>query len=325
MNIRKSVVLSIVGFLLVAAPANAHHQQQVLGDSTTAASIPPTVEGPGALLPDSPLYFLDSWKQQARLALALSPENKAKIHKEIAGERLAELRVMLVKGNQKGAQVALEGVSTNYKSASENVVQAQLAGKDISTLAKTINDDIKTKLEVLDTLEVQTNGEMAARVKAASSAMLVAKVNAEDSLNPADLDNAVKEDLERQAHKELEETTSSVEHLQESLDALEAQASDAAKQSQKNREDAIKKAIEEHNTELEKATVAAVERQNKEETESLRLRQELAEQTRKTMEEAKKTAKKFAEVKEGKKNTETTTTTPANEGKRVPSTESTLR
>ena len=102
--------LSIALAFLVVKPTFAHHQQQVLGVATISADtlqnlqIPSTSEGPGLILPDSPLFFLDQLKQEFRLFLVFTPEAKAKIHASIAGERMAELRFMVQKNSKRGIE-----------------------------------------------------------------------------------------------------------------------------------------------------------------------------------------------------------------------------
>ena len=162
---KKSVGILVFGlfslvfsFVLIFSPsAIASHRAQVLGDATVPSdlSIPPTGEGPGILLPDSPFFFLDELKQNLRLFLAFNPEVKAKVHAAIAGERLAELQFMLAKNNEDGIRIALLGVSDNLKKAAEDLSRAKLKGKDIKILAKTLNDSIKEKREKLSFLEYQ--------------------------------------------------------------------------------------------------------------------------------------------------------------------------
>ena len=140
-----SFAIGLLGIclLLLTSSASAHHRKRVLGVSTftTTPSLPPTIEGPGFILPSSPLFFVDQFKQEIRLAFAFSPERKAKVYSQIAGERLAELRFELEKNNEKGIQTALEGMNQNIKGAAENIARAQLSGKNVAQTAKEINND----------------------------------------------------------------------------------------------------------------------------------------------------------------------------------------
>ena len=175
-----------------------------MGVSTASATpqIPPTVEGPGLILPDSPFFFFDQLKQEVRLFFAFSPEAKAKIHAAVAGERLAELRLMLLKNNPDAIKTDLNGVSVNLGKAADNIVAAQLTGRNIKDLAKIINDDIKRKQEVLDILEAESDGELKALVTSVQSSILESKVRVEDSLSEDELENEIRDDLNRQIEKE---------------------------------------------------------------------------------------------------------------------------
>ncbi len=175
-----SVSLTSVIVVLSSNSALANHQEDVLGvASTPVLSIPPTTEGPGLVLPDSPLFFLDKLKQKVRLFLAFTPEEKAKIHNAVAGERLAELQIMLARNNVPGVRTDLQGVSDNLKATSQDLNDANLTGRNISLLAKEINDSIKEKEQKLFVLENQATGEIKAQVVAAIEALKVAKVSVE--------------------------------------------------------------------------------------------------------------------------------------------------
>jgi len=174
----------------------ADHQMDVLGvASAPTLSIPPTAEGPGLVLPNSPLFFIDSLKQEFRLLLAFTPEQKAKIHNAIAGERLAELRIMLIKNNVPGIRIALQGVSDNLRGAAEDVTNAKLTGRNINLLAKEINDSIKEKQKVLTDLIPQATGEIKIQVAAAREALKTAKVQVEENLPVNLLMNETIDDL----------------------------------------------------------------------------------------------------------------------------------
>lgn len=207
--------LSIALTLLVVRPTFAHHQQQVLGIATVSADtlqnlqIPLTSQGPGLILPDSPLYFLDQLKQEFRLLLAFTPEAKAKVHVSIAGERMAELRFMVQRNNKRGIETDLQGIQDNLLMASNNLLDAQLAGKDTKDLAKTLNTTIKEKQQVLDLMESQATGDTKTRVKAAANSLTTAKVQVEDALPEQELANEIRDDLQRQVNNRVREASQS--------------------------------------------------------------------------------------------------------------------
>ena len=120
------------------------------------------------------------------MLLAFTPEQRAKIHNAVAGERMAELRFMLAKNNTVGIRIALQGVSDNFEAASEDVADAKLTGLNIDQLAKTINDSIKEKQKVLSVLGEQATGEIRVRVLASLEVLREVKMKVEKNL-PADL------------------------------------------------------------------------------------------------------------------------------------------
>lgn len=240
-----SVSLTSAVAVLSANSVSANHQEDVLGvASSPTMSIPPTSEGPGLVLPDSPLFFLDRLKQEFRLLLAFTPEQKATIHNSIAGERMAELQLMLAKNNIPGIRTALQGVSDNSKGASVDLANAKLTGRNISLLAKEINDSIKEKQKTLSGLEQQSNGEIKAQVRAAKEALKIAKVSVEENL-PADLlMNETIDDLNQEISDNINNATGSARGINRAIEVLTRLASEAAVRNQPARQAALIHAIE---------------------------------------------------------------------------------
>jgi len=240
-----SVSLTSVIVVLSSNSVSANHQEDVLGvASAETLSIPPTAEGPGLVLPDSPLFFLDRLKQEFRLILAFTPEQKAKIHSAVAGERLAELQIMLAKSNVSGIRTALQGVSDNLKAASGDLTNAKLTGRNIALLAKEINDSIKEKQKVLSELEVKATGEIKAQVIAAKEALKIAKVSAEENL-PADLlMNETIDDLNQEIGDNVSKAKVSATGINRAIDVLTRLASEAAVKNQPARQAALIQAID---------------------------------------------------------------------------------
>ncbi|MFA5195632.1 MAG: DUF5667 domain-containing protein [Bacteroidales bacterium] len=230
--------------VLFSNPAYANHREDVLGANSTAVlSIPPTTEGPGLVLPDSPLYFVDQVKQGFRLLLAFTPEQKATIRNAIAGERLAELRIMLAKNNVSGIRTALQGLADNLKAASENLTDAKLTGRNIDLLAKSINDSIKDKQKILTDLGGQATGEMRAQVTAAKEALKIAKVKTEENLPTDLLVNETIDDLYQQIGDNVGSASLSAAEINRAIDVLTRLASQAAQENQLARREALINAI----------------------------------------------------------------------------------
>lgn len=223
--------LGIVFLFTTVSSASAYNYRKVLGTTDQNLTIPPTVEGPGIFLPDSPFYFLDQFKQMVRLTAALTPEQKAKIRTQIAGERTAELRFMLAKGNQDGIQSTLQDMAENFKKAAEEVDNATFAGKDTTKLAKEVNDNIKAKQKVLDELNQLAEGEVKTWVESTVAGMTSAKIKVENSLNEADFNNEVEDDIEREIELSLNKTTQSGQQLEEALEDYILVATEAARKS----------------------------------------------------------------------------------------------
>ena len=293
--------LAFLLFILVfPKTVYSHHQTQVLGASTSSAApqIPPTAEGPGLILPDSPLFFLDEIKQQVRLLLAFTPEDKAKVHNAVSGERLAELRFMLNRQNQRGIDTALLGMTQNLKDASNNLATAQFKGKNVSKIAKAINEDIKRKQEALDLLENQSTGELNAMVRFAQLSILESKVKIEDALPEDELENEISYDLNRQIEKRVEDASDLARALMRDLDELEKQESEAAQKSLTNREEALEKAIEKKSEALRKVEEKLLENEKRKQDSLLKVQEKVAEQAQEAVKKAQEAALNYQKLQE---------------------------
>lgn len=303
---RKTLPFSLVVLLfLLVLPSRAvafQHQilNEVLGDSTSSAlpQLPPTAEGPGLILPDSPLFFLDQFKQNVRLLFAFSPEAKAKVHAEIAGERLAELRFMLAKNNMQGVNTDLQGIAQNLQAASNDVSAAQFAGKDVKVLAKEINDNIKAKQKTLDTLEKKTNGSLNLEVAQVQESLFESKVQVEDSLPDDVLENEVREDLTRKIEQRVNDASESAKLLKKDLDELQKEASDSAKKSLERRQEALKKAIEKSDETLRKVQEKLFENEKKKQEKLFEAQEKAAEQAQKALLNAQNAATSFQKAQD---------------------------
>lgn len=285
--------------VLSANSALAHHQQDVLGvASAQTLSIPPTSDGPGLILPDSPLFFLDRLKQEVRLLLAFTPEQKTKVHNAIAGERLAELQLMLVKKNVPGIRVALQGVSDNLKSASNDLDNAKLTGRNISLLAKEVNDSIKEKDSKLSLLEEKATGEVKAQVSAAKKSLRVSKVEVEDNLPEDLLKNEMEDDLNNEIEDHISNATDSAKGLNRAIDVLTRLASEAASKNQEHRQEALQRAIEVKNETLKKQQEKLLEIENKAQEKALEAKKKALRSAKEAANKIDEAVRKFQEAKD---------------------------
>lgn len=282
---------------MTSEPVYARHRR-VLGVSTQSATpqLPPTIEGPGLILPDSPFFFLDQIKQATRLFFTFSPQDKAKIHNAVAGERLAELRLMLARQNPSGIETALEGVSKNLEQAADNLNNAQLKGEDVSETARTINVDIERRQELLDVLESQADGQLELMVSVVQASILNSKIKVEDGLPDDEFEIEVRDDLNREIERRIEAATESALELEDELDELEHEATEAAQRALKRREEALGKAIEEKNEARKKAQEKLLEAEKKKQEKLFEARKKAAERAKEAIEKAKEAAKKFEEA-----------------------------
>ena len=125
----------------------------------------PQVALPSAgLTPESSFYFLDRLGENLRQFFTFNPEAKAKLQIEFAGERIAEIKVIVEKKgvNAKGLAIAESLLQVNVAYAAEIVSEEKVSGKDVSALAKTLNDEFDARDKLLE----QTFKDAKAQLKA---------------------------------------------------------------------------------------------------------------------------------------------------------------
>lgn len=294
-----SFSLVVLLFLLVLPrPTFAFQHQilnEVLGDATSSAlpQIPPTSDGPGLILPDSPLFFLDQWKQNIRLFFAFTPEAKAQVHASIAGERLAELRFELAKNNVAGVNTDLTGIAQNLQAAASDVAAAQFAGKNVSILAKTINDNIKAKQTTLDILQANTGGSLNLQVQQVQQSLFESKVQVEDSLPEDQLQAEVKADLARRIAQRVSNASESAQLLEKDLADLAKEASDSAQRSLEARREALKEAISKADESQKKVQEKLLEAEQKKQEALFEAQKKAAEQAQEALQNAETAANSF--------------------------------
>ncbi len=300
MLVKIFIYFKILFLFLFTLTSSCHAitREEVLGAEADDLTIPPTVEGPGYILPDSPFYFLDQIKQSIRVVFAFSQEEKARVYANIAGERMAELRFMLQKQNENAVRVALNGVSENYKNAQEQLGKAKMAGKDVSELAKEINDSIKLKQQVLDELGMSAKGEMGLQAQAASEGLTEAKIRMEEYLSTEDLASEIRYDVDRELSLRLNEASTSAQALTVALEDLKKQRQQAAEQSLKNREEALNKAIEQQNEKIRKQEQLALDQEKKDFENKLRLEQQAIERVQANVEKAQQAAIEYQDLQQ---------------------------
>ena len=231
--------------------------------SYAGPQIPPIAEGPGLILPDSPLFFLDKIKQEVRILFAFTPQNRAKTYNAIAGERLAELRFMLLRNNKNGVETDLAGITENLENAANSLTEAQFRGENVELLSENINNDIKRKQDSLDILLSQATGDLKTMVLGAQTSVYQSKAKVVSGLSSQKLENETKEDIMKQIETKIKYSSDSSADILVKIETLRKQASQSAAKSIMMREDEVKAAAILKNTALIKEKQARLELEKK--------------------------------------------------------------
>lgn len=241
MSIIKSIIISLffLPFLVFAqnGPINLPQVQAIL----------PTA----GLTPESPFYFLDKFGETLREFFTFNPEGKARLQIIFAAERVAEVKVILeTKGvESKGLEVAQSRLQANLASAATIVADEKSKGKDVSALAKELDDKFETpKSALADSFKAEKRAreakedELKSQLKAAHRAGDTAK--AEVLAQELGQIKAQKELLELKEEDIEDELEAEEEKLEEEIEAQE-KAEKAIREAEEEKQEIIDEAAEE--------------------------------------------------------------------------------
>ncbi len=286
---RKMLPLFTLGlFLLSVVGVRAYYDQAVLGTSTRVsdAVFPPVTAGPGHILPDSPFYALDKLYQTLRLALVFTPENRAQLHTQIASERLAELRVEVMRNNQTGIDTALTELQHESMAAAEDIRDAASQGKDVTQLARNIHQALADNRQILMKVQSQVpETSFSQKLAATTDVLRDARVISEDALPQSDLDHEIAANVDTEVNEAVLGVQTSIDALQKRMTIQQSMASKAAeREMQKQQINTIK--------ETTKASQAAIIEQRKKAIQDYLTKvQALRKQREQELEQLKKTIK----------------------------------
>lgn len=273
---KSALILGALFLLASSSSALAFNRGLVLDEATSSNQPVASSAGPGHLLPDSPFYFVDLWRDNLRFFLTVKPEERAKLNMQVAAERLAELKIMLDRQNPRGINIALENLTSRIEDAKNILRRERSKGKDVAALAHDLNEGIEQDQEFLNKIEARAQNETRLLVRAAQTKIALAEVEIENEL-PADEQN--KEQI-----KELSQgITESLDDASDSVLGASNLARKLEKKSQNSQrlKVATSKPATEAAEKVAKTPAAAIQ-------EILRATQELMQQTRSSVEALQK-------------------------------------
>lgn len=205
-----AIGLGFLALLLLTQTAYARHGK-VLGTETDSTRVDLSInQGPGFLLPSSPFYFLDLWRDNLSLLLAsFNSEAKAKLHLKIAGERITEVKIML-EGKDvdpRGLDIALTNIAENVEGAVATLKQAKNQGKNVETLANELNILLDEEQSSLRIIAKAQDDKFRLKIKALEKELDENEVEIEDELPEDELAKETEEELEEKLEGEREEAT----------------------------------------------------------------------------------------------------------------------
>ncbi len=273
------------------------------------------------LTPESPFYFIDKLGEALREFFTFSPEGKARLQIAFAAERVAEIKIVLeTKGvDAKGLEVAEARLREHLGEAAEIVIKQKGKGKDVSALAKELNDDFaepksaladsfKSEKKALEAREDELEKQMKAAAKAGDTvktealAQELGQVKAQLELLELK-EEELEDDLDEEEEK-LEEEMSAQQKAEEAIREAEEEKAEMIEEAQEEGVELPANAFAEFDGLLAQAK-GALQAGNFAEAKNLAKRAEKSlDQIEKTIEELEKKQEKKEEAEEAIKEAE---------------------
>lgn len=294
-----SVFIIFILSLTFASTSFARHSQVLGVSAQEPVSTIPLSQGPGLLLPNSPFYFIDLWRDNLSLLLAsFDPEAKARLHAKIAAERIVEVKLML-----EGKNVNLAGLDTALNNITQNIEGAKLVikakkqqGQPVEKLAAEINQIVDNQQQALKIVLKISDDKVKLKIKAVQKAIEEDEVEIEDELPEDELDREIEKELEDEVDDEAGEASGSAARIERLVERLSEEASKSAQKALRRREEALERAIKEQNKERERIEKDLKKTEEEKHKELQKAQQKLVEEARTAAREVRKTTQNLREA-----------------------------
>src|SRR3989344_4825047 len=189
------------------------------------------------LTPESSFYFLDRLGENLRQFFTFSPEAKAKLQIEFAGERIAEIKIIVEKKgvNAKGLAIAESLLQANVAYAAEIVVEEKIAGKDVAALAKTLNDEFDARDKLLEQTFKDAEAQLKAQRKEIKINLLAEARRVGDTTQIALLEGQLK-DIDQQIDTLGQKKDQEIEEAEEVAEVEESEEADEPEEAEEQQE-----------------------------------------------------------------------------------------
>lgn len=294
-------VIALAFVFMFPTSVFANPVSEVLGDSTVQQEVtfPTVTSGPGFILPDSPLYSLDKFYQRVRLALIFTADNRARLHNQIAGERLAELRVMMNRSSIEGVDSALFELSHESLAAANELKDASAQGRNTKQLANDINETLRRHQNVLyDVASQLSETSIGEKIYTSANSVRDAQLLVVGVLPVEAQENEIAQVIEDELDRTVLGVSTQSQKLEKRLTTFERNASRSAEKRAekelKEKNKTVKKEIK-SKYQLEREKVLEQKKAQLKKLQEQRKKQ--VEEVRKVVKEAQAAAKKLQEAR----------------------------
>lgn len=299
LRIALSTLIIFILSLVFSSTSFARHGQVLGVSAQEQTSALPINQGPGLLLPDSPFYFIDLWRDNLNLLLAsFDPEAKAKLHMKIAAERIVEVKLMLEAKNVKaaGLDTALNNLTQNVEGAKVVIKEQKNKGRSVEKLAMELNGTLDQQQQALQIVEKIGDNSIKLKIRAVRNRLDEDEVEIEDELPEDELDREIERELEDEVGEEVGEASGSAARIERLAERLAEEASKSAQKSLLRREEALKRVLEEQNKERERIAKDLQKSEEEKQKALQRVQQKVLEQARTAAKEVRQVSEDLREA-----------------------------
>lgn len=237
MGIIPSFLILLIISLSTTFSVYANHGQVLGVEVPQRIPAIPISQGPGLLLPTSPIYFVDLWRDNLSLILAsYDPETKAKLHLKIAAERIVEVKLLMEAKatNAPGLDTALANITENIEGAKLALKTERAKGRNVEKLAKELDQTVDKQKEALDILAQNADPRTSLKIEAVQIALKQNDTEIEDELAQDALDDEIGIELALEIAGQVKGASDSARRVDTLLDKLTREASKSSEKALKN-------------------------------------------------------------------------------------------
>ena len=267
-----------------------------------------TVAASQGSLPGDTLYSVKLFTEDTRTAVAFNPDSKARLQIKFAAERIDEIKTILEERGVEveGLEIARTALENNLAKTASILEGEKIKGKDVSALAKELNDKFvsdketlkqafKDQKEILKAQEEELKADIKEARKAGNAVQVEQLIK---QLNEVKAQKKLLEQKKEEQEEMLDDEEGRLEKEMGKKEEAEKSISEAEKEKQEAIEEALKEGIELPNGAFDKFDRLLAQAKELFGRENYQGAKQLAKQAEKSLDEVEDVIDELEDLKE---------------------------